>query len=176
VSRLVYVIGEPGAGKTTLVDAALAGLDRMQASWPVPHELLYSADELLGVHLGRRRAGFGGTDALSLSIQPGVLRWLAGRPPALLLAEGDRLANASFFDAVGALGHTLDLVLLQAPPGVAAGRRTRRGARQDPTWVKGRITKVARLAARYHPQVLDATRTPRELAERLTRILGWEAR
>jgi hypothetical protein len=178
--RLVYVIGEPGAGKTTMVDATLAPWTRIPVEVPVPHELLRHPADLLcrtfGVHLGRRRpGGFGGTDALSMSIQPAVLAWLATSPAPLVLAEGDRLANPSFFDAVRAQGHHLDLVLLAVTPGAAAARRRARGGHQDPGWVQGRVTKVRRLADRYHHHVLDGELTPRELAEHLTRILDWTA-
>jgi hypothetical protein len=149
--RLVYVIGEPGAGKTTLVDAALAAWTRIPQTTPVPHELLTNwRGELMGAHLGRHRPPFGGTDALSMSIQPKALAWLAGGPAPMVVAEGDRLANRRFFDTVRLVGVDLLVVLLDTPSQVAAGRRAARAGTQNASWVQGRITKTARLADAYH--------------------------
>jgi ribose 1,5-bisphosphokinase PhnN len=149
-TRLVYVIGEPGAGKTTLMDEVLAGWTRIPQAAPIPHELLTNwQGQLMGAHLGRHRPPFGGTDALSMSIQPQALAWIAGTTYPLVLAEGDRLANARFFDTVRLVGVELTVVLLDTPPAVAAQRRAARPGSQQASWVQGRITKTARLADAY---------------------------
>jgi len=58
---------------------------------------------------------------------------------------------------------------------VAAARRVARPGHQDPTWIRGRGTKVRRLCDRYRHHTLDGERTPRELAAELARILDWTA-
>lgn len=155
-TRLVYVIGEPGAGKTTLLNQALAGLQRTPQRLPVPHELLSrpvgcSSGRVVGAHLGRSRELFGGTDALSMSIQPAAQAWIAGHPYRLVVAEGDRLANARFFDICCSVGIDLQVVLLATPPAVAAQRRAARTPwrAQNERWIRGRITKTAHLADAY---------------------------
>jgi hypothetical protein len=168
-TRLVYVIGEPGAGKTTLVDAALAGWTRIPQTSPVPHELLTNwQGRLMGAHLGRHRPPFGGTDALSMSIQPAALAWIAGHPAPVVVAEGDRLANARFFDTVRLCGVELTVVLLDTPPLVAAQRRAARPGSQHEGWIRGRITKTARLADAY-----QATRLVGPSAADDLRALCW---
>jgi hypothetical protein len=171
--RLVYVIGEPGAGKTTLVDAALAGLTRIPQRTPLPHELLcrrsgLSSGVVVAAHLGQQRERFGGTDTLSLSIQPQVVAWMATHPWPVMVGEGDRLANPRFFDTCRLLGVDLQVVLLDTPPQVAADRRHARGSAQHPGWVAGRITKTRNLTDRYQPLRLAGPRAADEL-----RALCW---
>jgi len=159
---MLYLIGVPGAGKTTLLARALEGVPCTPVAFPFAHRR-YPGGILLGA---ARAGGFGGTDALPMSVQPKVLAWLAGKPPPapVVVAEGDRLANDSFFHAVRALGWDLCVLALDLPPGEAAARRVARAAAlgtrpQNPRWLKGRETKVTTLAARYCPPEfrLDAT-------------------
>ena len=50
-------------------------------------------------------------------------------------------------------------------------RRLARGEPQDPTWVKGRITKCERLAAHYGARELDTYRPLEEVARDLSSML-----
>ena len=172
--RVVYVIGVPGVGKTTVVEAALADLaeTRTPVELPVPHERLDVGGVAVGAHLGKRRAGFGGTDALAMNIQPRVVEWLSGQPYPLILAEGDRLANAKFFRAITALGLAPTVVrLVVDPPDLVWARRQARGSNQNVTWLRGRQTKVERLNP-WVTAVIDNTGPPeiagRALAELCT--------
>lgn len=125
------------------------------------------------VELGARREKFSGTDALSMSVQPRVTAWLEAELPPFVLAEGDRLANSRFYAAVLELGYTLRIARLRVSATVAEHRRTARAAElgtklQAGPWLKGRITKVSRLAAEWEPWItdLDADQAPaRVLAE-----------
>ena len=107
--RLVYLIGAPGAGKTTLMAEALGEPSGAQAS-PIPH-LLYPSGV---VQIGAVRDAFAGTDALSMNIQPDVLRWLESRPGQVVVGEGDRLSNGGFFAGVAWAGYRLVVVHLRA--------------------------------------------------------------
>lgn len=145
--ELAYIIGVPGAGKTTLVNALTAGAGgHVVTGKGIPAHVLYPT----GIaQIGRpRENGFGGTDALAMSAQPVVLRWMEDEvfgPPPLLFGEGDRLANASFFTAAREQGWDVTIVHVALSPQTAAARRAARGSKQDPTWLQGRATKVARL-------------------------------
>lgn len=100
------------------------------------------------VELGYRRPQFGGTDALSLGVQPKVVEWFKGIASShrhLVVAEGDRLANRKFFREIQAIGWELKLVYISVPELVAKNRAWKRGSRQDDAWYKGRITKVRNL-------------------------------
>jgi hypothetical protein len=150
VSVLLSVIGEPGVGKTTAVTHLwrALGIRASEAmAGPVPHVLRYGpGDALIGVEVGRDRADFGGTDALSFSILPRACDWIAAERAALVVAEGDRLAQARFYAAARAAGRRVLVVRLVAGPGVAAARRGARGSAQAPSWVAGRQRRVERLA------------------------------
>ena len=113
-----------------------------------------------GYQIGGSRAAFPGTDALQLNAQPLVMDWLRSLPgEALVVAEGDRLANHKFFDFVETeLGWRLDILYFAVDRDVLHRRRAERelavGAAQDPTWVLGRDTKHERLwRTRFAPYV-----------------------
>jgi energy-coupling factor transporter ATP-binding protein EcfA2 len=144
-----YVIGEPGAGKSTLVDHLTRAVPYEEAEQPFPHRR-YEGGVL---ELGRRRHEFSGTDALAMNIQPEVARWVEGIHPRLLLAEGDRLGNAKFFDHLIAIGYNLRIYALLGAR-QAFIQRELRGSGQNDTWLKGRQTKVARLCAKYEDRVI----------------------
>jgi hypothetical protein len=173
--RLVYVVGVPGAGKTTLVRATIqaAGLGRWLVRVPFAHEVLHRhTGTIVGAHLGRDRQRFGGTDTLSMSVAPLALRWLAGRPYPMVVGEGDRLASAMWFAAVQAEGVNLALVHLDTPAALAEVRRAARGSRQSRAWVAGRVTKTHRLAGQAALR-LDGTAPLAENAAALAGLAGW---
>ena len=171
--RFYYFVGQPGAGKTTLLRALVAPARRADMERPVPHMAYLAPHGLpLGAQMGRDRGTFSGTDALALSIQPKAVAWVQGQPYDLLIAEGDRLANDAFFLAVREAGYTLTVLHLATPDGVAAERRAARGSDQNAAWLKGRMSKVARLAETWGAIALDGTRPTDALVAQLTTMEG----
>jgi len=170
--RVVYVIGLPGSGKTTMVNWAVeqVGIPAVPVlDVPVPH-VRYG----WLWHVGRPRADFGGTDTLSMSIQPKAIRWLGEIESecGVLVAEGDRLANGKFFDVCP----NLTIVHLDTPLDEAHRRATDRAATlgrepQSDTWWRGRATKVANLVARYEVVTLDGKLPPDMLADEFYSLL-----
>lgn len=144
MKHFLYLIGIPGSGKTTLLRACLAGLPCRVERAPFAHTI-YDR----GVQLGCEREAFGGTDALAMNVQPLVEAWLRQAPYEAIVAEGDRLANDRFFNAVEAAGWPLTVAWLATPEEHAAQRRRARGSAQNESWLRGRITKVNRLAGRW---------------------------
>ena len=156
---LLYLVGVPSSGKSTLMKELTRGLPRRPAGSPVPHEWLGDGAAL---ELGKTRESFSGTDALSLGIQKKAIEFIEQHPARLILAEGDRLANDKFFSAVTAAGYRFELVYVDVPADVAAARRRARGSNQNVQWLTGRATKVRRLIDRWAHWTVDAT-TPTAL-------------
>lgn len=149
MSKILFVVGEPGVGKSALVTEAFesfgrAVVDHRAAGGPM-RELLWRGADLIGCELGRRtgepKPVFPGTDAMSQTAIVGVDQWLCDGADGLgvIVLEGTRLANKRFVNAALAGGHQLQLFYLYGPP-EASQRRKERGTKQDPRWVKGRQT------------------------------------
>lgn len=135
-----YIIGEPGVGKSTLVEWITEGHNPDTTDSPFSFRRYDN-----GVtELGKRRADFSGTDALSMSVQPTVQKYIEAVSPALVLAEGDRLANRKFFDFLKEQGYEVYVYAIVGSK-TAARQREERGSRQDDTWLRGRQTKVHNL-------------------------------
>jgi hypothetical protein len=184
LKELLYVIGQPGAGKTTLLNAALEGCTYETITKPFGMRR-YPNQEVkpsgggvgcyAGVQLGVERHPFSGTDTLSMSVQPLVLNWLAETSVQYVVGEGDRLSTEKFFLSVQELEWKLTVVWLSTPGYMARDRRMSRaqktgiGTGQNECWVKGRITKVQKLAERYvKPEwCLDGGSSPKELGLQL---------
>lgn len=157
--RLFYLIGEPGAGKTTLIKKLTEPLMPSRKKSPFAHTYWWN-DRSAIVELGERRpGGFGGTDSLSMSVQPKVLNWLETHNTHVF-GEGDRLANGKFFTGVTALDWDLTVAYLEVPAELAAERRAQRAVElgtepQNAKWVQGRRTKVLRLVDDWATVILQ---------------------
>jgi P-loop Nucleotide Kinase3 len=147
VKHFLYVIGEPGSGKSTLTAALTA--DTVAVPLTEPFAMLAYNTQPVVVELGRRRQSFPGTDALALNVQPKVLRWLEDTTITHVLAEGDRLANGRFFQWLIEHGWNLRVARLRVSPSTARARREERESRQDDSWVESRRTKVDNLGALF---------------------------
>lgn len=162
--NLLYIIGPPGVGKSTLVAELVRGRKRRVKTEPFAHTVYEGGL----VQLGRERGnGFSGTDVLSMSVSPQAIAMLQSGAWPNIIAEGDRLSHAKFFDAAKEAGYHVDVVLLTAPQFVLTKRRQERGSDQDPNWLAGRDTKARNVAQAYATRMLDATLPVAELAKQL---------
>lgn len=149
MNRFVYLVGEPGAGKSTLASKTMDHV----ADCKHPNGFKYritNCDGLEVAALGEERTPFSGTDTLSMSVSTRIKQSLeTGWPETVLFGEGDRLTNNKFFSH--AKKHTdLKVVLLSTPRAVSNERRISRAAEhesapQNVSWVQGRITKLENL-------------------------------
>lgn len=159
---MLGVLGEPGIGKSTLIQELVKGSDYETDSHPFAHVMFTCGP----VYLGSFRDEYPGTDALALNAQPKVLSWLHEGLPQFVMWEGDRLANDSFLEASVKMGYTLWLYHLSGR-NAAAKRRDERGSQQDEAWVRGRRTKHDRLAVSWDALVMDASNP----VERLVKLM-----
>jgi hypothetical protein len=150
--RLVYLVGIPGAGKSSVLRAALQTYVGPLVKQPFAHHplLLPEAVAHLPTLLGRYDAEaepFTGTDRLSMGVQTVVLRWCMMYQPSLVIGEGDRLGTDRFFSQMrDTLGYQCDVVHIICQSHDAAERRAKRHPiPQNETWIKGRFTKMINL-------------------------------
>ena len=97
--RVVYLIGLPGCGKSTVMKSFMEKFDGWQQDRPI---------DLLDSHiignvrvLGKYETGetFSGTDRLSMAVSPKAVDFVHARPDEYIFGEGDRLNNKAFFNA-----------------------------------------------------------------------------
>lgn len=186
--RLVYLIGAPGAGKSTLMARLTAGFDRVAIGTdeaPVAHDQLFrtvpggvddGTVELVGAELGVRRDLFAGTDALPSSVIDKAVPWIATRPYPLILAEGARLANKRFITAAADAGYAVTIAMLNhgAITEWRGARAVEIGREQNPAWVKGATTKANKLAewAADRPGIDVVVGHPDPLFDTLTGVIS----
>ncbi len=154
--KLVYLVGPPGVGKSTLMQNLTARCRRESETKPFAHDWLYRDTTPVAIELGRRREAFSGTDALSMSVQPRAVEWIGGKRHELILAEGARLATYGFLTAARAAGYAVTLVHLCATERALQERRERRGSDQNPTWIQGATSRARRITEQME---LDSTTT-----------------
>lgn len=164
--KTVYIVGEPGVGKSTLMRALIYPEDGsidVYHKKPVPHIEFGNLEWPKGrvMELGNHWGSFPGTDTLSFTIIAAAEKWVLSEPCDWLFAEGDRLAVDRFLTACKMAGD-LYLVWLKGPE-VAEQRRAARGTGQDELWVRGRRTKVYNLVSKWDHILLRADRSPTEL-------------
>jgi len=169
VSTTVYLIGVPGAGKSTALAGAidLLGWGEPKArSQPFAHSWY---EDVRAVKLGKQDVPFPGTDTLSLGVNPRAVEFIQTTGADLVVGEGDRLANRRFLFAAADAGGVA-LVTVDLPAVVAFQRMLDRAdalgvAPQQESWWNGRATKTANLRRLSHPglrhETVDGSR-PRE--------------
>lgn len=150
LDQMIYLVGAPGSGKSTLMRALTAPFRRFPQDTPVPHDLLMKTitDVATIAEIGRQRGDFSGTDALASSIIDKAVPWIATRPYTVLLAEGARLGNRRFLQAAVDAGYRVVLGVLDHAD-VEKWREERSwkiGRFQNPGWVAGRLTASLNLA------------------------------
>jgi hypothetical protein len=139
----LFVLGEPGAGKTTLVRALLGPslILRQKPKWTISGEKRVVA---AGHYSG---ATFDGADTVGYGdVQKTLDYWiehLLDYPLAIF--DGDRFSHAGALERIERYASPAG-VMLGVSEEAASERRLARGSKQNAAWVKGRRTKAERFA------------------------------
>jgi len=163
-----YLIGSPGAGKSTLMTELTRGLPFIEGKVGlVAFKHYRDADgRTVAAELGAPHPLFPGTDRLSMAVSPDAIAWVQAAPAPVVIGEGDRLATRPFLEAFAeACDGGFTLLWLDTPENTARARSAARGTAQNEGWQKGRRTKVNNLAAALPHVRLDGTMRPEVLAE-----------
>lgn len=177
--KIIVIGGYPGVGKSTIVLGAIRKLEEKgvtftTASFGKLVHYLEGDNEL--IILGKYEEGnqFPGTDTFAMNAQPEVMEFLLqargvefiskmGKHPRnpTVLFEGDRLFNGKMLDFLRENSFDTVLCVVEADESRVKARRQER-SEQDENWVKGRKTKVDRLALAYPVEHVLLNNTKKE--------------
>lgn len=177
--NVVAIGGPPASGKSTLVKGVLKHLGLSERK---KYKLLvfekYPKSKVIVLGYYQDDDGFGGTDKLSMAVQPEAAKVIEkwSKDPGLdnwsVLFEGDRLINSSFLSALQNMPKVnLQTFFLVAEEDELLRRHESRGDKQGGTWLKGRESKVRKLMESVPCKVLD-NGGPKQLSKNVKTILA----
>lgn len=173
---VLFLVGPPGVGKTTLARALLERTDpnlhrytSTRPKWTIVPGLVVPRLVLAGHYVGGK---FDGADTVPYNgVGEAIEDW--GKKFALsplTVLDGDRFSHEKAMVAFVSLGARAKVALLDGPDTLLFERRHKRGATQNAAWLKGRETKCRKFAKLDGALFLDATEPTSTL---VTRLENW---
>jgi hypothetical protein len=157
--KIVYYIGCPGVGKTTLMRSILAEYGKVEDPEFVKEGLVtyHRFAKQRVIVLGRYDEGvFAGTDTWSKGVGPKFRQWLIDNRETYsdwgVFGEGERLSNQPNLDAMFS-EESMKLVCLKVSEEELEKRRAARNNTQNESWMKGMRTRIANLCSKYPHEV-----------------------
>lgn len=147
MTKLIYLIGLPGTGKSTIMKQFMENRD-----WKQERVI-----DLLDTHisgrvrvLGKYEEGetFSGTDRLSMAVAPKAVEWMNTAPNEVIVGEGDRLNNKAFFEAAKSVGD-LTIIHLTVSDDERQRRYDERGSDQSDKFISTVRTKVKNIVEEF---------------------------
>ena len=149
--KLIYLIGKPGTGKSTVMKKLLTTIGGWSRDKPI---------DLLDTHvsgnlrvLGKYEDSevFSGTDRLSMAGAPKAIEWISTQPDEVIIGEGDRLNNKAFFEKAKELGE-LHIIQLTVSDEERERRYKERGSEQSEKFIQTVTTKCKNIAEYFGDQ------------------------
>lgn len=145
MTRALFIVGPPAAGKTTLARELLGAACTLttKPKWTISASGLVCA---AGHYTGDV---FDGADRVGYSqVSESLVYWADHLQPRVELSifDGDRFSFEAAVDFVRAGVDECRCIHVTASAETLAARRAARGWNPDPTWLKGRTTKAERFA------------------------------
>jgi adenylate kinase family enzyme len=147
MTKLIYLIGLPGTGKTTIMKRVMQMRD-WESERPIDLLDTHVSGELRV--LGKYEEGqvFAGTDRLSMAVAPKAVEWILTAPNEVIIGEGDRLNNKAFFEAAQSVGE-LYIIHLTVSDEERQRRYNERGSDQSEKFIQTVRTKVGNIVESF---------------------------
>lgn len=147
--KLIYLIGIPGTGKTTVMKEFMS---RFNGEWK-PERVADLLDTQVNGQiriLGKYEEGetFAGTDRLSMAVAPKVIEYFNTNPDEVIVGEGDRLTSKAVFEAVD----DKTIILLKVSDSERERRYVERGSNQSEKFIKTTTTKCKNIVDAFGDQ------------------------
>jgi dephospho-CoA kinase len=151
--NLTIIGGLQASGKTTLMRMIRENLgEPIKNKLGTLHYEEYNNHIVYGIYNGDT---FDGTDKLSMAVITDALNHLKHNKKNILI-EGDRLFNLKFLDSAKALGYDIKIIICTVSDNsVLLNRFKKRGQMQKESFIKGRMTKINNVTAKYDSTIID---------------------
>lgn len=157
--RVAALIGEPATGKSTVAKSIISTLGPgFEITKGLLKRTVYNNTHVLGLYPEGEK--FGGTDRLSMAVQPYAEIFIkglkaCGNDLSTVFFEGDRLGNLKFLNFVKEHAR-LRVFVLTADEELKKQRHIDRGDTQSETFLKGRKTKIENILKAFpYARVLE---------------------